>query len=141
MRVSSFAVARPSPVDRNPTTYIFFYGVTASSPSAQTQQLTYTVPAGRRASIQSAFAYLARFTAATVNGRPNVIITVNVGSGNQNVAYVGLRANTVGDKDTINITNAGQYVAGTIIRAFDQDDSTLGTVDRQMGFTILEFDA
>lgn len=141
MRVSSYAVARPSPVDRNPTTYIFFYGASASAPSAQTQQLTYTVPAGKRASIQSAYAYLGRVTAASVNGRPNVIITVNVGGGNLNVVYVGLRANTVGDKDSINITNAGQYVAGTIIRAFDQDDSTGGTVDRQMGFTVLEFDA
>ena len=141
MRVSSYTVARPSPVDRNPTTYIFYYGVTASAPSAQTQQLTYTVPAGKRASIQSAFAYLARVTVASTNGRPNVIITVNVGSGNQNVVYVGLRANTVGDTNSINITDAGQYVAGTIIRAFDQDDSTGGTVDRQMGFTILEFDA
>ena len=140
MRVSSYAVARPAPIDRNPATYVYFYGAAATAPSAQTQQLTYTVPAGKRATVQSAFAYLARVTAATANGRPNIIVTVNFGAGNQPFIYTGIRANTVGDKDTINITNGGTFVAGSIIRAYDQDDSTGGTTDRNTGFTILEFD-
>ena len=141
MKVSSYTVARPAPIDRNPTTYNFGYALADGAPAAQTERLTYTIPAGKRAIIQSAFVSLIRVTVATVSARANANITVNVGAGNYSVIYCALRSNLVGERDTINITNAGQFVAATAIKLFTQDPCTGGTTDIFGGYTILEYDA
>lgn len=79
MKVTSYAVARPSYYDRNATNTLAWYSDSVT-PHATTARASITVAAGKKLMVDGAFVYIVIYTAQTVAGRNGINIEVTDGS-------------------------------------------------------------
>lgn len=128
MRISSYAVARPTYYDRAPATKGQIYDQTVA-PHANTIRWTYTVGAGIKAYVETAFVQMTRVTAATTAANINVYISVGLSDSSQPlVAFVNGVQATVGIQ-SINLTSGtALLLAGDSMKSVTNDASTGGTV-------------
>jgi len=142
MRTGQPITGRPAWYDRNPTTIRKYYNVNAQAPHSDTQQWTYTVPAGRKTFIEYIQAKVRRATAATTAGRPRCTISYAPGgSGLDIFMRAAINSNNVGDCDHIILGQNMVLLPGDIVTGFTGDDSTGGTADYNLNMKIIEFDA
>lgn len=142
MRVASLGVARPTYYDRNSIEGSLNYQAYAVAPHADTTRWTYTVPAGKKAYVDSANAIVYRFTAATgvslVNSR--LVITPSGGSATL-IVFAHIETNVVGDNARQNLAGSLLLLSGSTFRGITVDSSTGGTVDYVAAAHYIEFDA
>jgi len=131
------AVARPEWYDRNPVKIRRNSVGAGISPHSDTERWTYTVPAGKKAIVESLQTTMIRKTAATTAGRPYAHIIV-AGIAFLKAVIIG---NAIGDRSDPTVGPAMVLVAGETITANTADDSTGGTVDFFVAMTATEFDA
>ena len=128
MKITSYAVARPSYYDRNASSIMpSFAGVL--SPTGATTRYTYTVAAGKKALIETSTAYIGRVSVASTSGYFFSDTRITLASG----AYVILIRpnqidNTVGPAYFASSTGTTTLYAGETVSAETTDSSTGGTV-------------
>lgn len=136
MRISSYAVARPSYYDRNAASVSGQYAATVG-PHSATTRFTYTVPAGKKCLIEASFESVTRATAATIAG----LVGVYAGTSNVRCINIVTTNNTVPvcvqDKGTTQLT----VYASATFTGVSSDASTGGTNEIIIQFNGTEFDA
>jgi len=141
MRVGSFAVARPSPIDRNATITVNQYSNANLSPAATTERWTQTVAAGKKAQISTIMTSIIRCTAATIADWAYVQVSVNTSGSNDPICIAQFGHNVVGYGDGHMTGEAGTYAAGAIIKGYTSDASTGGSTRIFVGATVMVYDA
>lgn len=121
------AVARPIYYDRAPVPTVIAYNATVG-PHGQTTRASYTVPTGKKAFIESLFAFVQRAAAATAAGNQFGIIGYTPASAAYaDIAAPVVNSNTVGTSQALTLTNFGMMAAGDAIFLQTVDNSTGGT--------------
>lgn len=140
MRASQVQSARLHYYDRSPINRTFVFAIAATAPHAYTVQWTYTVPAGRKAMIDSIQAYIRRVTSATTLG-PALCGIGYTGLGLVYFDFVraGIYNNDLWVFDRSGPAAGGVVLAGDIIDGWTLDLSTAGTVNYNVGAKIFEF--
>ena len=142
MRVSSFAVARPAPADRNGLTTTQSYGPTTVASHGGTVRFSFTVATGKKVSVLYTQVFVQRATAATVDGlnRPTIAVTP---SGSVQTTLVSLPkvSNTVDNSQTIAIGTSLSLNAGDYVEASSFDVATGGTITLFIAMNLLTYDA
>jgi len=111
------------------------------APHGITVRWEYTVPAGRKAFVESLQVRIMRTAAATTLGKAHAIIVL-IPSG-QAGAYqfvCSLLNNTVGASESLSVGQALVLNPGDTLRAATLDGSTGGTCDYFLSCKITEFD-
>lgn len=138
----STAVARPAYYDRNPITTMVSINLAVVAPHVLTLRASYTVPANKKAWLDSVWLHIVRSNAAAPAGpaeiRCNETTTV---VGAQLATYVYHNNNTVGFDVTQNLANGGFLGTGDNIQVFTIDTSTGGSCDYDMAVKATQFDA
>ena len=127
---------RPPYYDRNPAGVSEFYNGVGIAPHAETQRVTYTVPTGKKALLESMFVSVAQETAATDD--LEALLYVALGSSPWVTALTFNRA--LDTRDNMAIGPAGFLPPGGLIRAFSKDLKTGGTMSHRCGIRITTFD-
>lgn len=143
-RNNSGATAREAYYDRNPLTIALSSQVAATVPHSATVRETYTVPAGRKAYLESVQCSIVRRTAATAAGRPMAycaLIPSGQGSSTPLQAFLDLSQNVAADRQDLTLSSSMQLGAGDRIDLATLDDSTGGTVAYFLAAKLTEFDA
>lgn len=140
MRVSSYAVARPSYYDRNATGSYQTYAATLS-PAALTTRWTLTVATGKKGLIEYARGFIERRTAATVAGQYSSWVQITSGATTGTLIFCNSFVNTVYNQQQINLPSAITLYAGETFFYQTYDDSTGGTVAYQGDSKVTLFDA
>lgn len=135
-------IARPTYYDRNPVAKAFTYDAAAVAPHAQTTRWTYTVPAGKKAQLQTSTFMLERDAAAAPAGytRSQIVYTPS-GGGNFAIYVVEFVNAGVDANRSSNIGLGMTLLAGDQLISQTQDGSTGGSVAYVVGSTLQEFDA
>jgi hypothetical protein len=142
MRTWQTIIGRPAWYDRNPTHKLLSWGQLNVAPHGETVRWTYTVPAGKKAFVESVFAYLRRSAAATTVGRAAVVIWITPSGGSAAILIdVEILTNNVGDSDRQGVGQSLILLPGDTIEARTVDISTGGTVNYSAAAKITEFDA
>ncbi len=138
MRITNPGQARAYPQDRNPLTINQLYSATVA-PHGVTTRWTYTVPASRKAQMESVLARILRITAAA----PVAYADADVAVGNvlSYIAIADLMTNNVGDRISVNLGAAAFLQAGEFVVGRTQDASTGGTISYVASLKATEFDA
>lgn len=143
MRLTSgSSSARPAPIDRNHTNQTKYSNTGAIAPHGGTTRWTYTVAAGKKATIQDLLSSIIRSSAAAPVGAAFNEYDYTPSGGA--LAIVSLRymnTNGVNDNTDIHLTNLGDMDAGDTLAALDADASTGGTVTFVKSAKIFEYDA
>lgn len=126
--------------DRNPLVTNFYFELPNVAPHGNTNRLTYTVPANRRALICAAELDFFRGTAATTSGKVWEQLTIFDGSLIRGVIWITLFTNNIGDARQVVASNFGWLLAAQRVDINTQDASTGGVLDYRGSFQILEFD-
>lgn len=137
MRISSYAVARPMYWDRAPSQVSIGYYNTIA-PAAYTTRWTYTVPAGRKAFIDSGSINVNRVTVAAPVGVARATIETPASS---IILAVFATSNIAGDIQRASVGGSLLILAGTAIVGTTEDTSTGGTMLFAMFAHGVEFDA
>ena len=136
MKVTSYAVARPSYYDRNSSAATATYADTAA-PHGETTRWTATIAAGKKQFVEftrcSVYRLTAPSTASVYEGRIYV-------SGTQFTGAVET-SGVVGTLESVTLTGAITLYPGDIIYAATYDLSTGGTVFFSVGYRSTQFDA
>jgi len=139
MRVSSYAVARPSYYDRNATSSLSSYAANLG-PHADTTRWTVTVAAGKKSLVELGATYSRRITVATVAGEYGSYIQLT--SGATNVYFPA----TATVSNVVDFTNSAQYsgsptlYAGETIAGHTYDLCTGGIVNYTVAAKLTTFD-
>jgi hypothetical protein len=141
MRVGSFNVQRPSPIDRNATITVNNYANANLAAAALTERWTQTIAAGKKAQISTINTNIIRCTAATVADWAYVQVSVNTAGSNDAICVSQLGHNVVGYGNSNVSGEAGTYAAGAIIKGYTADVSTGGSMRVWVGATIMVYDA
>jgi len=142
MRVSSFAVARPAPFDRNASSVITADS-TIYSPAAGTVRATYTVATGKKLFVEVAQTLLKMETAPTVAGLASSLVRVT----NASAAFLDIVRTDVltsGVLTTVlsNVTSGQMTIyAAETVTLITANLSTGGTVLHGTAFKATLFDA
>lgn len=136
------SIVRPAWYDRNPLSVFKSFNLAAVAPHVNTVRWTYTVPAGRKAMIESVMIETFRDAVAGAAGLFIGFIRYAVGGAGGD-AYVVARsnANTLGAESRINESQGGIMFAGDVLTGETVDGSTGGTVLYMVNAKITEFDA
>jgi len=137
------ATARKEWYDRNPASKADSFGATLV-PHAETVRKTYTVPAGKKAMVESLQARVIRVTAATAAGTPYASWRITPSGGSVSSflrALLITGQNAVKDEDKVSIGTTLTLFAGDKLEAATFDDSTAGTVYHYISYKLTEFDA
>jgi hypothetical protein len=142
MRVYAVTTARADWYDRNPIARANAYNATGIIPHAASTRWTYTVPAGKKFALQTAYASLMRDASATTlsYSRATVFYTPSGGSQVFIIATDNLD-NTVGSIQSLSIGGTTTMLAGDAIRGETADLSTGGSMVYRINSQGLEFDA
>lgn len=134
--------ARPAPWDRNPVNKTQFAANGAVAPHTTTVRWTYTVPAGKKAVLESLMMSVIRVTAAAPQVTAVAHLNYTPSGGSQTLlAQAVLTTNGVNDIQQQTITSLGEMLAGDVVSADDVDSSTGGTVSYAQTLKAFEFDA
>lgn len=142
MRVGSFAVARPNYYDRNATSKQSSYVGGPLAPHSVTTRWTYTVPAGKKAYVESCYVDIIRGSAATSGPSCKAFIRVTTSD-----STIGTLCATGGEFNTLNalisqtVSNVGLLAAGDLVQSDSYDNSTGGTLYIVMTAKYTQFDA
>ena len=135
------AVARPIYYDRAAVPKVLAYNATVA-PHGQTTRASYTVPTGKKAFIESLFAFIQRASAATAAGNQFGIIGYTPSGGAYaDIAAPVVQSNALGTSQALTLTNFGMMVAGDVIFLQTVDNSTGGTGWHLQSCKFNEFDA
>lgn len=144
MRLYNSYSGRPAYYDRTPTMVGQVYSQAAVAPLAQTNQWTYTVPSARKAYMDFALASLIQNVASAPAGKAGAFIRVNhvdTPTVSPFAAYAVKNAAAVGSSDRSQVGGTVMCKAGDIIKAFNFDLSTGGSIDYEIDASFTEFDA
>jgi hypothetical protein len=142
MRTGQPIISRPAWYDRNPIVKCDSWLGTSTAPHAETERWTYTVPAGKKAFLETLSMRMQRSSAASTGGTAVAWVGVYPSGGvPKYLAFCAIVTNTVGDKDSSIVGQAIVMKAGDIIRARTSDLSTGGAIDYFLAYKITEFDA
>jgi hypothetical protein len=141
MRVGSFNVQRPSPIDRNATITVNSYVNQNLSAAILTERWTQTIATGKKCQISTINTNIIRCAAATTADWAYVQVSVNTAGTNDAICVSQLGHNTVGYGDANVTGEAGTYSAGAIIKGYTADLSTGGSMRVWVGATVMVYDA
>jgi|SRR5882672_2815812 len=143
MRLQNVFSGRPAYYDRNPIARtIVFISMIPLVPHGNTIRSTYTVPAGRKAMLESAYARVRRITVAGTNGTPLGEVKYNVGGATATrIASGGVGTNVALAENSGQVGTVGIMVATDTVTLETQDDSVTGDADYRLAGKIFEFDA
>ena len=134
--------ARPSPGDRNPSNKVPAYAATGVAPAVATSRATYTVPAGRKADVETILLQINRATAAGTPGLFQGYLQYTPSGGSAvTIASTQSITNTVGQGDEVNEAPSLTLLAGDNIQLWTVDASTTGTVNYTLSVVLTEYDA
>lgn len=133
----SFAGARQSPWDRNQVEVARTYEAGTIAPHAETTRWTYTVPANKKLRICSAHAFIQRESAAGAVSFHGV----RVKHDGNTFLTASSRNNAIVDAVITNSNPQVDAIAGSVITATTQDNSTGGTVAYGAFMQAYEYDA
>lgn len=127
--------------DRNPLDVVNQY-IAAIAPASLTVRWTYTVPAARKAYVESAFNLCIRETVATTAGDAwsEVTVTPN-GGANTFLGAAVFNGNVVGNQGQSSLGSVGLLQAGDALIGKTLDNSSGGTVQFAVASKATEFDA
>ncbi|TAJ19063.1 MAG: hypothetical protein EPO65_07665 [Dehalococcoidia bacterium] len=136
--------ARPNYYDRNASDVSLNWNTGGTGPHAATTRATYTVPAGKKALVESAVVYLQRLVAQSSIGLVSISASVWSAGGSflYNVAIVtsytgsGYQAPAAQHQ-----SNIGVLFAGEVLKLISVDYGTDGTVAYDGSVKIVEMDA
>lgn len=116
--------------DRNPDNRKLEFGSLWSGPHEATQRLSYTVPSGKKAIIQSVYLYLEIQSAATTPGRRynNFSLIIDGSSVSTLTAWIQSTINVVGSVEFENITPMFILYPGDGLDITTADNGTGGTI-------------
>jgi len=137
------AVARPEWYDRNPTSKADGHATTAA-PHTITERVAYTVPSGKKAIVEMVYLRIKRVTAATTAGTATSLLRVTPSGGSAMsimIAELTSSQNSVGDKETLQVSPLMTLFTGDKVSGDSLDTSTGGTVEYQARWKLTEFDA
>jgi len=142
VRSSPTLIARPAWYDRNPLVVWRQYSGALVAPHSSTERWTYTVPAGKKAYLEVAFAYTTRRTTATTAAQLTIIVSFTP-SGGTTAAIMELSHwdNTLYISRTQNLAMSIVMLVGDTLNATTSDASTGGTNDFIITAKLTEFDA
>lgn len=128
--------------DRTPATKGKSYGASGVAPHVATQRWTYTVPANRKAMLESAQIVQMRETAAGPVGRSSSYIATTTSDAVSAVAaYAVMILNAVGNPIADSKPLQAVLIAGDVVSGNTEDLSTGGTVFYQCNAKLTEYDA
>jgi len=128
--------------DRNPSISVQNYANSGVAPHALTVRWSYTVPAGKKAFVETISARLVRDAAATTAGLASIYVAVLPYGGSWTpLLRIAVLSNGVGDRDGGEIGQSVILKAGDGLRAETYDTSTGGTLFYSVSAKITEFDA
>jgi len=142
VKASPTVLARPAWYDRNPLTRWQTYIGSNVGPHAETTRWTYTVPAGKKATVELTYLYVRRASAPTTASQISVDVKFTP-SGGSAATVVRAETFTAVTTDVISITNpiAMFLGVGDVLAVTSSDASTGGTVNYILTAKITEFDA
>jgi len=136
------AVARPEWYDRNPIDATLAYQGLAIGPHSITLRGSYTVPAGKKAFLESLYLLVYRVTAATTVGSCMARVDYTPAGGTTKVFCLVIFTNNTADFNVDHILgNCGCMRAGDQLAIYTADGSTGGTVSYYETIKVTEFDA
>ena len=142
MRIGSLAAARPTYYDRNGVSLAYEYTSYGIAPHAETQRWTYTVPAGKKAYVETFRAFVYRITAATSPNRYAAAIFVNPsGGGSYKIIEATSYSNVADTSQVLNVGGSILLFAGDQIAGYTLDASTGGTLIVSVSIKVSQFDA
>jgi len=140
MKVSSFAVARPAYYDRNATATYSTYNSSGIAPHTYTVRWTYTVPAGKKAIMETATILISTQVVATVNGSREAYIRVTSPS-SATIIYLGNTTNTALAFTFIAAPTQPTFYAADAITGNTFDSGTGGQVYYDINGKFTAYDA
>jgi hypothetical protein len=142
MRVSSFAVARPTYYDRNGTSIVKAYQAYGIAPHAEVQRWIYTAPAGEKAYVEMLQTMVYRQTVAGVASRywSEMFFTPSGGSATK-ILEVTSQSNVVDTQSNIIIAGSMLLFPGDSLEGQTADASTGGTTYVIVSAKFTQFDA
>lgn len=140
MRVSSYAVARPSYYDRNSTSVLNTY-YAAVAPHGVTQRWNYTVAAGKKLLVEIQTSRIARASVATVAGLAYTEIIVASGAANIITQSIQSTDNTITVATYALPTQSHTIYASENLTSNSYDTSTGGTITFHISSKGTLFDA
>ena len=127
MKLGSLASARPQYYDRAPATKSQLYSATLA-PHADTQRWSYTVPAGYKAYVETAYALSLQQTAPTVAAGGYAGVFTNTDDALASiVSYAYLVAATAATQSAMGVSGVALLNPGNNIFGQSSDGSTGGT--------------
>lgn len=139
MRLTS--VVRPDPVDRNPLTATLEWVSGNVAPHADTVRAQAPVGAGRRMKVSYVRFLVRRRTVATTPQFAWGGIQIN-GGAILAFAQLGVQKNAIGDQELVVLTPPDLVIlAGQTLNIVTSDSSTGGSVDYELSFTGMLYDA
>ena len=128
MKITSYALGRPSYWDRNPVTVVQNYS-DVLAPHAQTTRWTTTVAAGRKMNVELANVRVVTTTVATTKGAYNYAsIYIVSGAVTFSLCDLLLPTNTVNAPVYFQMTGVPTLYSGETLYGVTSDNSTGGTV-------------
>ena len=141
MKVTSYAVARPSYYDRGATSINKAYGSSAIAPHANTTRFTYTVPANRKMVIENICVTSYREAVATTVGQVFLNLVLYDGTTYCNLIALYTNANTVGATTNNVIGQCATVYAGEQLLGATWDLGTGGINDFRLSTKGTEYNA
>lgn len=141
MRAQHLQQTRPAWYDRSPLTIGLLYQDNGIPPHAQTQRVTYTAPANRKALLEASTTICLRLTAAAPVGlvRMSIAGTYDGATGAWQPAAIMLD-NAVGALGGFSQSQQSILQPGNNVRGFTEDQSTGGTVQYIVTAKLTEYD-
>ena len=136
-------IARPAWYDRNPTTLVDSFTGSAA-PHAPTTRISYTVPAGKKAIVETLAAKVIRMAAASTPELVTAQFLLTPSGGEERVllgAYLTSAQNSPKDSDSLGIGPSLTLFPGDYIRGITFDLSTGGLVYYVLILKLTVFDA
>lgn len=142
MKVTSYALARPVPADRNGLTTTQSYGPTTVGPHGGTSRFSFTVAAGKKVSVLFTQVYIQRSVVATVDGLNRPTITVTPSGGPTTSVITLPRVTNVADNDqSLFVGTSFSLNAADFVEASSFDVATGGSITLFMAMNLLTYDA
>jgi len=128
--------------DRNPQIVWTIYHGIGIAPHTSTQRASYTVPTGKKASLEFISLFISRTTAPTTSGQVRSMATYTPSGGSIGWALIAaFNSATVDFTDKANVGHAGALQAGDNLSIYTADASTGGTCEYRENIKVTEFDA
>ena len=141
MRVTSYAVARPSYYDRTAVGSTLSFESAPLAPHGTTTRWTTAIAAGKKAYVESGIAFALRSSAAATSGAIYVYHQVNSGATSGRITHIGQQITTVGTSLNMLVPTQVTLYAGDQLTGFTADQSTGGTCDFICNAKLTTFDA